>query len=280
MKNAIFTCSDSKFGDFTINHWLKSLKDNVDLSNIDVIILDYGFTKDQISKLKEIGVIVVKCLRDGHVTSIRFRDIAKFLEKKQYDQVLLSDGGDIIFQDDLTNLFNDNKKEFRAVCEDYCAVDLRDLFIKGYFKKEDVEEIKRSLKGKRVINAGILVGPYDKFLKLCKDCYDLLARKDSFGPDQVAITYLLYKISFKELDEKYNYVILCAKNKFFIKDSTFYLENGEKIPIVHNAGRFSAFRGIRNFGYGKDCNLTKKHYLNGVKLTYNVKKKMGITWNK
>jgi len=44
MKNLFITCSDEKCANFIINHWLKSLKANVNLSNIDIVVIDYGLT--------------------------------------------------------------------------------------------------------------------------------------------------------------------------------------------------------------------------------------------
>ena len=40
MKNTIITASDGNCGDFLVNHWMRSLKSNVDLKNIDVVVLD------------------------------------------------------------------------------------------------------------------------------------------------------------------------------------------------------------------------------------------------
>lgn len=51
MRNAIFTGCSIKYGDFLADHWYRSLKDNVDLSNIDVIILDYGLSETKKSKV-------------------------------------------------------------------------------------------------------------------------------------------------------------------------------------------------------------------------------------
>ncbi|MFH0954566.1 MAG: glycosyl transferase family 8 [Candidatus Micrarchaeota archaeon] len=256
MKNAIFTCSDAKFGDFLANHWLKSLKENVDLSNTDVVILDYGFSKEQSDRLSKENVIIVKGKRDGHVTSIRFRDMAIFLEKHAYDQVLSTDGGDIIFQADLKELFEKNKDSFRAVTEDF-NLPFGDLFTKNFFSKETVEKIKKTLKGKKMINAGVVVAPHKKFLNLAKEINELVIDKSKFGPDQVAVNYILYRDGFKELDKKFNFVFTTCALPFSIKDGEFLLPNGEKIPIVHNAGGSNTFRPIENFGYGKDFNRLK-----------------------
>ena len=79
-KHVIFTTSDEKFEDFVLHHWFKSLKENVDLDNIDVVILDYGLNEKQKYNLRLNKVIVHKCKKDGRVNNIRFRDIAKYLK--------------------------------------------------------------------------------------------------------------------------------------------------------------------------------------------------------
>lgn len=255
MKHVIITASDSKYGNFLINHWLRSLKDNVDLKNVDIAILDYGLTKEQLSKLKD--VIVYKGVRDGHVNCIRFRDMFRFLKKKRYDQVLSTDSGDIIFQDDIKKIFEKNKSTFRAVCEDF-NIPFQEVFSKNLFSEKDTEKIKNLLKGKKMINAGVIFGPYDKFKKFCRECDKLIIDKSKFGPDQVAVNYILYKTGFRVLDKKYNFVVITVKNKFSIRDGVFYSDNKEKIAIVHNTGRNSFIRPVKNFGYGKQYNKMKK----------------------
>ncbi len=266
MKNVIFTISDSKYGDFLADQWFVSLKKNVNLKNIDVVIIDYGLTRDQISRLK--GAKIIKGKRDGHVTSIRFRDFYRFLKKHKYDQVLSTDGGDIIFQTDINELFEKNKGEYRAVCED-CNVPFQDFFLKDFFAPEEARKIKKLLQDKRMINAGVICASYEKFLYLCRECNRLIINKTKFGPDQVAVNYVLYKKGFCLLDKKYNYVITTAQNRFHIKDGCFYLDN-KKIAIVHNAGASPLFRPIKHFGYGKHHNRAKPFTLFVLRNIYRI----------
>jgi hypothetical protein len=264
MKNAIFTCSDANCGDFLINHWLKSLKDNIDLSNIDVVIIDYGLTRKQVSQLKDVGVIVYKCVKDGFPNSIKFRDINNFLSSHKYDQVLTCDGGDIIFQEDINHIFLKNNSEFRAVCEEV-HFPYEKFFVNGCFSKENVKKIKRMIKGKKMINMGILVAPYGLFKLLC-DEFNNLNKFKIWMADQMAVNYIFYKHGFKQLDEKYNFVIGSTKSDFFIKGGVFYKNNGEKINVVHHTGNSNViFRRIENFGYGRK-NKLKKSNLHGWKM--------------
>ncbi len=257
MKNAIIAATDAKYGDFLIQNWLGSLKWNVNLSNIDIIVLDFGMTSSQLERLKLEKVKVVRCERNGHVTILRWRDMVNFLEKHKYGQVLSSDGGDIIFQEDISVLFNKNKNEIRVATEDY-NIPFEDIFSKNYFTPENVEKIKGTLRGKRMINAGIIVGSKKKFIELGKKLNEILIDKSAFGPEQVAVNYILYTSSFVTLDNKYNYVVSSAKHGFHVEDGVFYFaRTNEKIPIVHNAGNHPIFRPIRNFGFGKGHNQVK-----------------------
>lgn len=257
MKNAICTASDAKYGDFVIEHWLASLKANVDLSNTDILVFDYGFSTQQRGKLLDQNVKVIPCVRNGHVVSLRFRDMAIFLQENAYDQVLATDGGDIIFQTGLTELFEKNKTAFRAVTEDF-NLPFERLFIANNFSATDGEKIKRLLEKKPMINAGVLVAPHNKFLALCQEIDGLVLDKSKFGPDQVAVNYILYRDGFVSLSNKFNFVFTTMTQPFRIQNGVFLLQSGEKIPIVHNAGGSNSFRPIKNFGFGPSFNRLKR----------------------
>jgi len=277
-KSVIFGATDSKFGDFTINHWLKSLKENVNLSNTEIVILDYGMNEEQISKLKEQKVIIKKCVRNGHVTIIRYKDMKDFLNetKNRYDQVLATDAGDIIFQSDISELFNKDKTNFRVVCETYNIFNFHNIYSKGMFIEEDIKNMKELLKDRKMINVGIIFAPVEEFLKICDKFNSILIDKTKFGPEQVALNYILYRDgNFKEIEEKYNYVISTAANAFKINDGKFY-SNGEIIHIVHNTGWKSFLRPVKNFGYGKDFNKVKKGYLLALRTMAKTKKILKI----
>lgn len=256
MKNVIFTSSDSKYGDFLVNHWLRSLKENVDLANTDVIVLDYGLTTAQVGDLTKQGVIVKTYPRKGHVTCIRWNAMEEILQDSAYDVVLSVDGGDIIFQDDISHLFFECKNDFGVVCEDF-NLRFEKFFTDNHFREDDAVRIKESLNGKRMINAGVIFGPRDKFLQLCRELNFILEDKNSFGPEQVALNYILYKNRFMELDRNYNFVVNSMEHGVHVKQGVFYEKNGKLISVVHNAGMTTFFRPIENFGYGKSANRLK-----------------------
>src|SRR3989344_1599804 len=264
MKHVIITTSDARFEDFVYNHWLKSLQANVNLSNIDVAIFDYGLSEEQVEELKKKGVIVYKCVKDNLVNNIRFRDAASFLKEKEYDQVMITDGGDLIFQTDISPLFEENKDQKRAACEDIQHV-FEDLFMKDAFFEEDEKKIKKMLEGTQMVNVGVVLGPAKKFASLSEETIKMIKGMDKFGPDQLAINYILYRDGFVKLDRKYNFVITTSSREFRIEKGVFYFKDGEKIPIVHNAGRYDYSRPVENFGFGEDRNKLKKGVFYGMR---------------
>lgn len=270
LKNVIITCSNEKYGDFLIEHWLKSLKENVNLQNIDIVIIDYGLIKRQKQKFKEQNVIIFKGIKKHHIVNQRFFDVGRFLHQKTYDQVLCIDGGDIIFQEDISQLFNQDENIFRVV-----PLGMEVLFFQWFLLNNFSEKIKNKIwkvvKNKSVINAGVIFGPTKKFIALIKLMKKLIKNKNSFGPDQIVLNYYLYKNKFfKFIDSKYNFMMSTEKNGFIIKNGVFYKPAGEKIAIVHNAGQIDLTRPIKNFGYGKRFNQIKHIVYNLKKTQYQI----------
>lgn len=256
LKNVIITCSNEKYGDFLINHWLKSLKDNVNLSNVDVVVIDYKLNNSQKDRLLKEKVIIFPGTKKYHIVNQRFFDAEKFLRKNIYDQVLFIDGGDIIFQDDISLLFKKDKNYYRAVTLGM-EVLFFEWFMRNNFEKKIKEEMWKVIRNKLVINAGVIFAPYKKFVYLCQQMNRLIKNKKVFGPDQIIVNYVLYKSEIKFLDKKYNFMIKTVPEGFILKDSVFYTKNLEKIAIIHNAGAINFLRPINNFGYGKEFNQFK-----------------------
>lgn len=250
------TASDAKYGDFLVDHWLKSCLDNVDMTDKRVVILDYGLSEEQRAAIDEMGAERNVCQKDGHVVISRFKDAADYLEAVECDQVLMCDGGDIIFQADIGAALSEHFDTMRA-CYDHFNQVLQHIGYSRFFSKEDIKKMKKIQEGRSLINAGVLIGPRERFIKMCKECWSMITNKEKYGPDQIAIDYLLHRDGFKELAEQYNFVFATARTTFKIKEGVFYSKAGEVIPIVHNAGNLSFFRPIDNFGYGEGFNKTK-----------------------
>lgn len=256
-KNIIITFCDAGVGDFVIDNWLASLTANVNLTHVDIAVLDYGLHERQRTRLLSAGVRVIPCKRDGSIVVIRFRDLSDFLKKTSYEQVMTTDGSDVIFQADISTLFERDAQKYRAVCEYYKQPLDEIARSKKNITGDIAEDVGTYLRDRKMVNAGVLLGPREKFIELCDYCYAHVADKNKFGPDQLIVAYFLYKRGFTELEAVYNFILYTAKSSFTIRDGKFFDESGTLIPIVHNAGRFSFVRAIRNFGYGAGHNKVK-----------------------
>jgi hypothetical protein len=91
-----------------------------------------------------------------------------------------------------------------------------------------------------------------------------------WGGDTVIGNYVIYKNPHVELPSKYNFIPSTAREKFYVKDSKFYLENGELIPIVHNAGRYRFLRPVKDFGYGPGKNRVNKFNIWMFRMLFSV----------
>ena len=159
MTHLIYTyCNEGK-GDFLIEHWLKSLRLNVCLSKIDVMVIDFGLSPAQRAALLENGVIVWPGTRDGRMSNIQYRHLADFLRvHPHYDQVAYSDCGDLVFQADISGLFERERAKFKAVLEPDFNFGLHKLTL-GLrdFKPEKIDDIEHLLGRQPTANCGFLV---------------------------------------------------------------------------------------------------------------------------
>jgi len=257
MKHLIITSSDRRYGDFLVDHWYRSLCDNVNLRGIDVGVLDYGLADVQRRRLEANGVLLHRCQADGNITNIRYRDMLEFLATRNYNQVLAIDGGDIIFQADIHCLFEQDQATFRGVCEER-DIPFHDLVLpQTDMDRAEYQRMFDFLKGKPTVNGGVLFGPAAGFREMWKEFQEHCHSFNVFGTDQLIMNNFIYRNGFVALDQKYNFVVVAMNTQFQIREGVFYGLNGEVIPVVHNAGMQSMTRCIRKFGYGKDRNKRK-----------------------
>jgi hypothetical protein len=251
MKNVIIAGSDENCEQFLVNHWLKSLLDNVNLENTDVIVLDYGISAGSRASLLKQGVSVYSFPKDGVVPTVRFMDTLKILRQTNYDQVMTCDGGDLIFQKDISGLFGQDRDAFRAACEG--VPQPVGLYLIGSMRRKDALLIKQATKKKRIINSGFIIAPRMKFIKLLEETQTLIKR-NWWGVEQPIFNYIFYRDGYTELPCTYNFTLGNPMADYVIKDGKFYFEDGELISVVHNTGGNSWYRLITDFGYGTDLN--------------------------
>lgn len=256
-RHAIITACDAKCGDFLAAHWLRSMRENVSLDDVDVIVLDYGLTPSQREAIDEQGAIRRPCSRDGFVNNLRFRDVAGLVQDASYDQILLIDSGDLIFQTDIRELFDRDKDEFRVVCEQLYTAQYEHFISTSDFDRDDYVQMVKSLRETHIINTGMILGSAKKFAALWPAMRAIAKDFQNWGTLQLVINYLFYKEGFVELPYHYNFILMTARSPYRIVDGQFFDAEGELIPVVHNAGGSDSLRFIRNFGYGPDHNFRK-----------------------
>jgi hypothetical protein len=267
MTHVIVTCSDSRYGDFLVQHWGRSLRENVDLRDIDVVVLDYGLTNAQRHGIEALGFQIRSGKRDGHVVNVRFRDTREWLQKTTYDQVLMIDGGDIIFQTDIRHLFERDQQEYRAACEDLLVPAFAQIISRDDFEPAVFQEIYNFLEQRPLINCGFVLGPREKIIELCDVCCDNTSSLHRAGVDQFLTNYHLYRQGFVHLAPDYNFVLISTRRRYKLRDGQFLDTEGRLIPVVHNAGM--GIRLFRDFGFGRSCNR-KDHVVAAARVAWSI----------
>jgi hypothetical protein len=252
MKTLISTYCNRYKGDFLIHHWLKSLQANVNLAGIDIMVIDFGLTDEQVKLLKDRGVIVNKQEPEkGRMSNYQYKFLGEYLKAHpEYKQVLYSDCGDLIFQKDISHLFSICPDQLRLVPEPGFNYYLHRLTL-GFqdVKKEKIKDIKKVLGAHSTCNCGFVIGPAHLIASVWDFYTENCNAADVHGTDQLIINYLAYKNGFEKLPGKYNYVTFLKTEKISKDTTGFYTLNGEVLPVVHNAGRYNFARAITDFGY-------------------------------
>ena len=257
-RHAIITQSDANCADFVEHHWLRSLQSHVALNDVDVHLLDYGLRDDQRERLRARGVQCHPATHDGHITNVRYRDMARLLGGADYDQVLLVDGGDIIFQDDIRPLFDQHTDRFRAVCHEL-EVPFHELVMsRTDFDRVRFRNIAEFLRDKPTINGGFVLGPASKMQALWDQFSGMADTFVRFGIDQFLLNCVLHTEGFVELESKYNFSIMARDSAYRIQNGMFYDGRGNIIPVVHNSGIYELARPVAHFGYGADRNRPRR----------------------
>ncbi len=252
MKHLITTYCDRNKGDFLVHHWLRSLKAHTNLDQIDIMVIDFGLTEEQVQLLEQEQVIVNRQEQmNGRMSNFQYKYLGDYLRyHDHYDQVLYCDCGDLIFQSDISHLFRIRPNSMKLVLEQDFNVHLHRMTL-GFddVRKEKLPELKRMIGNKPTANCGFVLGPAHKVRTIWQEYISHCHAAELHGTDQLIINYMIYRDGFEILDEQYNYVTFLKKDRLAVDEQGFYTRRGKVIPIVHNAGRYDFARTITNFGY-------------------------------
>ncbi len=211
-----------------------------------VIVLDYGMSREGIKRIKDkFDVEIHKVEKKLSVFSARYFHIPGIIESLDEDitQVMVVDGGDVWFQKDVVQIFELTRNCIGVVAEDR-IIGLDEWTDRGMENLSNEMRISllSELEGKTVINAGVVCGDRVLMGQMYKKIYDGICRcgLEYFGIDQLILNlewYRLEKERRKLMECVYNYVLVShAEEEYVVKDDMIYLDSGEIVTVVHNAG--------------------------------------------
>lgn len=243
-KTAIITYIDENFMENLEQDFLHTLFVRAKYQG-KVIVLNYGIDSQNIKELEEhYNVSFVKCEKIMPVFSNRYIDIPKAIDSldKSITHVALMDGGDIWFQDNITDIFEKTingigcVEEERIIGEDdfteYCMNKLNE---------EERKRLKGVLGGKNVKNSGVICGPRNMVKKIVIDVAQNMLNHGTefFGIDQLYFNFNWYQLDDENrvrLDESYNYVLVSNQGKYKVIGENVYSDTDDLVKVVHNAG--------------------------------------------
>lgn len=269
MVNVLYTHCNAGAGDTLIRHWLRSAKLHINLSNIEIVVIDFGLTACQREQLRAEGVHLWQARADGRPPNIQYREIARYLAgRPDVDQVVYSDCGDLIFQADLAPILRPDATTMKAVLEPEFNVALHGMTLGfGDVRPERLAEIRAVIGERPTANCGLVVGPRDKMMAIW-DTYQTFCRDAALhGTDQLIINYILRRDGFIELDRAWNYVTFINGDRFHYDADGFLCNHTGRIPVVHNAGRYDAVRTISGFGYRRG-RIKPRVFTESIRLFY------------
>ncbi len=241
---AVLTCMDKNFENNLINDFLRTLR-NTACYHGKVIILDYGMSIEASERIRneDENAEIIKCSKDRHIFSVRFRDMAEIIERLPADitNVMSIDGGDVWFQEPIDDIFEICNDKIGYI-EDYSLDNSwwnRQLL--NLLKPGEMKKLCKNFRGTRQKNAGMICGPRNIMIKVSDliDKYVLNNGNDFFGLDQLYFNYIINNMPDNEkivLSKKYNYVLIDNRHKLIIENDLVYNENHELMTVIHNAG--------------------------------------------
>ena len=243
-KTAIITYIDENYMENLERDFLYTLFNRAKYQG-KVIVLNYGMDHTGIEELeKRYNVSLVKCEKIMPVFSNRYIDIPKAIDSldESITQVALMDGGDIWFQDSITDIFEKTingigcVEEERIIGEDdfteYCLNKLNAV---------EKSRLDKVLGGRCVKNSGVICGPRDMVKETVLDVAQNMLNHGTefFGIDQLYFNFNWYQLDGDNrvrLDELYNYVLVSNQGKYKIMGEDVYTDNNVLVKVVHNAG--------------------------------------------
>lgn len=211
-----------------------------------IIIIDYGIDSDRAIRLKEkYGVEIRRYAKDISMFSIRYRHIAEIAESlnENITTILITDSGDIWYQDSINTIFEQSENAISCVQEDRVVGE--DEWTSKCINNIPAEyktEFLHMTRGSRVKNSGVICGNRNIIIPMFKRIYmDIInCGVEFFGIDQLYFNYewnRLNNVKKVILDEIFNYVLVSHKDEYVISENDKIVSVKKGIvAVVHNAG--------------------------------------------
>lgn len=217
--------------DNIFNDWLPSLLKNGKYDG-DILLIDYGdFGEEKVPENVKIVKTqkVYKCIPSDRIRA--FYEALKDIWQN-YDVILITDGGDVLFQLPLQPLFD-------LAAEKICYVKENLTFIHWImFKWTSIVDKKvwDVLGNEKIINAGMFIGPSKMIFETTKFITEGLAYASHFGAEQVLLNALIYyykTFPSQEVDNTWNYD---GRLNHYTKNGKFLNDKYSVVAIFHNIG--------------------------------------------
>lgn len=271
MTHLIVAAADRKVESFVVDQWLASLLATTDLSNTDVLVIDYGFSPLVRARLDAAGVRRVERELTAQIGNQRFVDFADIVKDLDYDTALFCDCGDLVFQKDVAPLLRE-KRDRLAVYREPVVMRITQTFVNEDLLPEKRSELKKRFVREPTFNVGVVLGPIGEFRAFARYLQDNTVSLDRWGTEQVLMSAYCLEHGCDLLPYECNTIAFWARyhgHRIGVRRGTVLID-GEPVTIVHNVGRWDSARAFAKFGYGPGRNRLRSWLLRTTPLFIKV----------
>ena len=191
-------------------------------------------------------------IKDSTAVNIRWLIFFNYLKshREKYQQVLISDTRDVIFQDDLFSKYA-NEKEYLLYVTENVTFENNSYWAHNMKQKFGEQELIK-LRKEFILNAGTICGSFNEVLIFTKFMTELLQESAVWGDDQVVLNYLIHndllpiknKIVSDNTKSGEIFIVSIAANMFGFNGDKIIYSDGKAPSMCH---QYDAFVESRQF---------------------------------
>ena len=191
MKNLVMAAAKG-YGRHDLEPFIVSFKKNISNANLVLFVDDISeFTLKYLNDENLTLIQIPNELKDTLIVKARWEMYKNFLdEHAEYENILVTDVRDVIFQDDLFSKYADYKNFLvYAVEADLIKNDVNNqVWIKNFFGNEELEKIKDN----PIVCCGTAYGTRAEMETLLVKMIEHLKTGSAWGDEQAAMNYLIH----------------------------------------------------------------------------------------